>query len=264
MLTPEAPTQRDPRQQPDRLPESILKNSIAIGENFRVSHDGSTESRVSASEITRRIGLKTHCSNNGTVAFITPEGQLRVAPWSRELGLALQEASYSQASFFVPLSNGELPADPTARAEWKRALQDAAALKNAQLQESREQGFEAKAVECGIAFSIAEHAVFKGKILSTDGLHYKVTSTGPTHRLSDRFEDSNREQSVGRYDRNNGRLAFVDEKGRAYVVASTTANISTLEGASYRQGSMFVPFSNAEIPVEDRSLQTLRRITTHS
>lgn len=61
-------------------------------------------------------------------------------------------------------------------------------------------------------------------------------------------------EDVGKFCHNNGMTAFVDHEGVLYAGPSTTALRQALIDAGYRQGGLFVPFSNGEIPA-DQALQ---------
>jgi len=63
---------------------------------------------------------------------------------------------------------------------------------------------------------------------------------------------STRLDRVGRYDYNNGTLAFVDGEGHLRIGHGTSVNVNALEEAGYRRGGMFVPFSNGEVPTDPR------------
>lgn len=47
-------------------------------------------------------------SNNGVLAWITPEGKVQIAPYSAERASRLSELGYTNGDIFVPHSNGEI------------------------------------------------------------------------------------------------------------------------------------------------------------
>lgn len=87
----------------------------------------------------------------------------------------------------------------------------------------------------------------------TPNMEIKDALTGSVDRYlgmspKDQLEDANT------FCHNNGILAFVDQYGTCYAGPSTTALRQALIDAGYRQGGLFVPFSNGEIPA-DQALQ---------
>lgn len=59
-----------------------------------------------------------------------------------------------------------------------------------------------------------------------------------------------REEDRMIYDSNNGVIAFVDGEGRMHVAPATSDRFQALEKAGYKRGSLWVPFSNGELPAD--------------
>lgn len=64
---------------------------------------------------------------------------------------------------------------------------------------------------------------------------------------------ASRKKGVGKYEVNNRKIAFVNGEGYLMAARCTVDNIQALRGAGYDQqyGTVFVPFSNADLPAED-------------
>lgn len=56
---------------------------------------------------------------------------------------------------------------------------------------------------------------------------------------------------IGKYCYNNGKVVFVYRDGRTFV-AKGYGILDLLEAAGYQRGSLFVPFSNGEVPTDSR------------
>jgi len=238
------------------LPREILENSFHIAGDMAVTSGGEVHTlRLSGATEGRARG--THDQNNGVVAFITGEGELRVAPYTRALSEALDAAGYARGGLFVPFSNGERPAAPEQAAAWERIVHRSKAIFTAEREKAALDTFEAEAATIGIKHGIAERI----NALSVDKVRYQAVVDGPVRSLPGRFDNSAaRAEIVGHFSSNNGLIGFVDETGRLYVASLSRANIELLESHGYREGGVWVPFSNGERPVEDRDLARLRAL----
>jgi hypothetical protein len=67
---------------------------------------------------------------------------------------------------------------------------------------------------------------------------------------NDESQHDQRLSMVGTYDSNNSTLAYVNEQGQMITGHSTSENMDKLRNAGYRRGSIWVPFSNGEIPTD--------------
>ena len=57
------------------------------------------------------------------------------------------------------------------------------------------------------------------------------------------------EEAMGTYTQNNGRVSFVTADGKTYVTPFCFEARETLKAAGYKEGSLYVPLSNGEVPV---------------
>lgn len=86
--------------------------------------------------------------------------------------------------------------------------------------------------------------------IKADGLEY--SDIDGKKCIIPKGKDENRKESVGFYCKNNGKISFIDENGRLYVAPSTPQREKALKDAGYKQGGIFVPFSNGERPTDDK------------
>lgn len=96
-----------------------------------------------------------------------------------------------------------------------------------------------------------------GGWLTVDGAEYQGFG-GPTEKIPTNNQQdivAARLEQVGTYDYNNGTLAVVDSDGRLLIGHGTSENLQALDQSGYRRSSMWVPFSNGEMPLDP----TLRR-----
>ena len=64
------------------------------------------------------------------------------------------------------------------------------------------------------------------------------------------LDDYYMKEHLGTYTQNNGRVVFIDAKGEMYVTPYCEEIRAALTSAGYREGSLFVPLSNGETPVD--------------
>lgn len=60
--------------------------------------------------------------NNDTLAAVGPDGKLFVAPYTSAAEHKLHSLGFRKESLGVPLSNNEVPANPSVRERWENAL----------------------------------------------------------------------------------------------------------------------------------------------
>lgn len=207
-----------------------------------------------------RLGqVGTYDSNNSTLAYVDENGVMHVGHSTDENFQALEKAGYRRGSIWVPFSNGEVPSDPDTQ---KRYI------------ELRETGRELNRQR-----NIREHLriysqeaerkkiqpIEGGLFMMVDGIEYQQfgTNTAQVETNTDGYNlPRQRVDQVGTFDSNNGRIAFVDEKGRMWVGASTSGNWEALQKAKYQRGGIWVPFSNGEVPTDRPTYEQLRDVLT--
>lgn len=203
--------------------------------------------------------MGTYDVNNGTVAFIDDEGRINVGHATEENFGVLEKHGYIRGSFWVPFSNGEVPVDIKLRQQYF---------------EMRQKGIEANKQRnirehIRIYSEIAEKKGVKpvegGMWMMVDGIEYRGwgNEAGRVDVNTDGYNMAiRRVDQVGTYDSNNGRVAFVDHQGGMWVGASTRENWEALTQAGYKRGSIWVPFSNGEVPADREIYQQLRDVLT--
>lgn len=229
------------------LPEMLVRNTLRLNGDMAVNL-GAAESTLRLQQVIATGTRGVFDQNNGVIAFLTGRGEYRVAPYSEDLSEALRAAGYREGGLFVALSNGELPAQVAMRTEWLRMNEDVKELRRARFEECALTTYLSEAAVSGIVHGVAS----RGDFWCVDNVAYRGSAQGPVANLPGRFADvSLRAQLIGRYDTNNGLLAFVDESGATFIGRSCQQNLDTLNAAGYRSGSIFVPFSNGEQPATE-------------
>jgi len=99
--------------------------------------------------------------------------------------------------------------------------------------------------------------VEQGEWLDVDGVRYQLFADveSEVDPSTDEENLETRKRLVGTYDINNSTVAYVREDGRVIVGHATLENIQALENAGYRRGRMWVPFSNGEVPTDEKVRQ---------
>jgi len=138
------------------------------------------------------------------------------------------------------------PIPGTTPEEIKPPARDSFLQKEAEVDSPFLEKFSAKATERKI------RPVESGDWLTVDGVEHMWANV-EKGTVSENTDDENfdrRLEQVGTYCSNNSTLAYVDGEGGMHVGHSTHENREALQEAGYRQGSIWVPFSNGEIPTD--------------
>lgn len=179
----------------------------------------------------------SYASNNGTLAFVY-ENILYVTPSTRKAYDVL--ASFKQSYFYVPFSNGDYPKNE--RTKWMQLrtmqndlykedfIQDCNKYCEEQNIGSLDNGILAR------CFVIPETGV-KVKHLYFEDTYYPMINS-----LS---FDCTAVDYIGRFCTNNGRVVFVYRDGSTRVTKGYWI-LDYLISAGYKEGNLFVPFSNGE------------------
>lgn len=227
------------------LPQQVYELCLNIPENgLMTSWMGSEPSLTSAVrewDVPDHMG--TYCQNNGKVVFVNDEGKTFVTPYCSEIREVLEAAGYKQGSLFVPLSNGEEIVDAKLNEQWNFMVTDARNKFMARRKEEQLAKFKSLAEEKGVKPLPAE-AYDKSLEIPQDGLQTESLISGP--QITSPVYDFNVPDCLGKYCQNNGRVVFVDDKGKTWVTPFCYEVSSLLRDAGYREGSIFVPLSNGE------------------
>lgn len=203
----------------------------------------------------RLESVGTYYSNNSVIAFVDGEGHLRVGPATKERHEALEEAGYVSGFLGVPLSNGELPIDPTLRGKWELMV-DEGRVKRRQEKISEDlEAYQKAAQEKGIKEVGGDWLTMDGVqsdtlVVKEDQDVFSGNSETTAMNTDGYNRPSERVDSVGTYDENNGVIAFVDGEGHLRVGPATDERHKALQEAGYVPGSLGVPLSNGDLPVD--------------
>jgi len=107
--------------------------------------------------------------------------------------------------------------------------------------------------------------IINGYFIKIDGVEYNnFINGGRTERIPVNTDGNDfrldRLKAIGIFTSNNGKLCFVGPDGSMYLGANTSENIKALTKAGYREGNLFVPFSNGETPINDEMKQLLNDV----
>ena len=69
-----------------------------------------------------------------------------------------------------------------------------------------------------------------------------------------------REEDKMKFNQNNGILAFVDEKGHLYASPATNEKRQELQNFGFKEGGLFVPFSNGDLPSDPEGLKRWEKL----
>ena len=191
--------------------------------------------------------LGTYTQNNGRVAFIDAKGEMYVTPYCEEIRSALAAAGYKEGSLFVPLSNGENLVDFRLKKKWDEMTKDSREKFYARREQERKERLEKLSKEKGL-IELPKALLDISLEIPTEGIETSWMGQKPerTYPVSG---DYNIENAMGTYTQNNGKVAYVTNEGKTYVTPFSYEARETLKAAGYQPGSLFVPFSNGEVPV---------------
>ena len=177
--------------------------------------------------------------NNSTICYID-DNEIFVTPYTREGMQTIVKAGLTQDYFYVPFSNWDYP--KYEKEKWENL--------RASARESYLRDYEKDSTEW-----CEEHGIEKldDEILKQC---FRIPPTGvpvkhPHYETivypacNESSVDCTVIDKLGRYCTNNGRVAFVCCDGHTYV-AKGYKIIDHLREAGYKEGSLFVPFSNGE------------------
>jgi hypothetical protein len=229
------------------LNEDILKMCIRVDGTkvYYPLYDEYSDSPITASpEYARKYGW-----NNGTVAFITENGEYYVTPFCFEVRDYLEELGYKDIGLYVPFSNGDIPADKDAALVWEALRNKARKVHEEKRIEEHKEKMKSLAEEKSIQplpeqlYELCLNIPESG--LMTSWMGQNPTSTFPV-------SDWEVPKHMGTYCQNNGKVVFVNDEGKTFVTPYCSEVRDILDAAGYRQGSLFVPLSNGEDIVDDK------------
>lgn len=191
--------------------------------------------------------LGTYTQNNGRVVFIDTKGEMYVTPYCEEIRAALTSAGYKEGSLFVPLSNGETPVDFHIKKKWDSMSTDSREKFEARRNQERKERLEKLSKEKGLV-ELPKALLEISLEIPSEGLETSWMGQKP-ERTFPVSGDYSVEEAMGTYTQNNGRVVFVDVSGKTYVTPFCYEARETLKAAGYKEGSLYVPLSNGEVPI---------------
>lgn len=200
----------------------------------------------------------SYCSNNGTLAFIS-KGIYYVVPATMKAFDILRENNFRESFFCVICSNLDQPADPVLKSQWHQLM--------AWRREVRAQEF---VDDCNKYCDEHHIGSIPQETLDTYcmampasgiDIQYIFQDKPSRHYPAIRSDclDSFAITKLGKYCYNNGTLAFVYRDGKTYVTRAYWL-IRELQEAGFREGGLFVPFSNSEKILNDKYHQLWEKI----
>jgi len=243
------------------LPQEVYDMSLLIpDEGLKTKHLYTEESvTMPVPDFDLKDTIGTYYQNNGRVVFVDNKGKTYVTPYCHEVRQLLSEAGYRERGLYVPLSNGEAILDPQLSARWKELCLGARQAYEVRAAEEKKTRIADIAKKKGIS-SLPEEAYRLVFEIPEDGI--ETVWFGDRHSVTTPVGDFDLESTIGTYDQNNGRVVFVDDKGKTYVTPFCSELRAVLQQAGYREGSMFVPFSNGEVPVNEMLLLKWKQLCT--
>lgn len=219
--------------------QKLMENSISISGTAMVCWPqfGKEETIDMTGMVSKFNGR--YATNNSTIAYVV-DNVVFVTPYTRQAMETILEAGLVRDYFYVPFSNGDYP--KYAKAKWDRLLSDA--------RESYYRDFE---IDC--AKWCDQHRI--GKLDGeTMAQCFRIPRGGVPVRhtyyedtiypiLRESGVDCTTFDKLGRFCANNGRVVFVYRDGHTYVFRGYRI-IDELRNAGYKEGGLFVPFSNGE------------------
>lgn len=181
-----------------------------------------------------------YASNNSTIAFVD-EGVLYVMPYFRKAMAVLQKNGFAEKCFYVPFSNWDYPL--TEKAQWEELQKEA-----------REQHTLDFVADCNDfsdkhGFGVLDEEIMKKKCfeMPVTGVHveHPFYTTVLYPAIKGTCLDCVAATKIGHYCTNNSTCVFVYRDGKTYVTRSWEV-VTALSKCGYKEGSLFVPFSNGE------------------
>ena len=196
--------------------------------------------QLSINNITARDS-QSYNWNNGVTVIVDNNLQVYVIPSMRLVFSILDREGYKENSnLYVPFSNGDYPVAEKYRWDQLRKFRDE--------QQKLEFVKDCKKYcdEHNIG-EISEKYFTKCFQMPESGVPVKHPCWEDTYypAINNFFLDCVAVDKLGTYCYNNGTVAFVYRDGKTYVTRDYSI-LSALRAAGYKEGSLFVPFSNGE------------------
>ena len=229
--------------------EELMAQSIKIDGRMAVkwpAHFNMPDEILCAEDIQPRFNGRHFATNNSTAIFSDSEepGVAYVTPCTLEVLDCLREAGYTANESYVPFSNGDVPAEENLRAKWQ-LLREAA---NLWWYRQDERDCLTWCERQGIT-PVDDEFLAKFFRIPDEGVEVAYTREHHNryiHPLAWGGVHGGTIFVLGRYAHNNGTTVFVGTDGHTYVGKGWHKIINVLKEHGFKEGDLFVPFSNGE------------------
>lgn len=180
-----------------------------------------------------------YATNNSTICYVV-DHEVFVTPYTRNAMATLRSHGLREGSFYVPFSNGDYP--KYAAEKWHHLRE----LAHLSYRQDYEDDCKEWCKKHGIG-TLSEETMSRCFKMPYDGVPVKHPYYETMHypACHESCMDSTVVDKLGTWCSNNGKVVFVYYDGHTYV-AKGYGIINALRAAGYKEGSLFVPFSNGE------------------
>ena len=226
----------------ENLPDEILALCLKLNDKYN-SHVLFGENALDYFEVTpEKVG--TYDTNNGVIAFVTPDMSYYITPYTADIMQILVELKYRERHLSVPFScGGKTIEDEELKRFWAGLQGRARRINNMRELARRTEYYKQLMEEKGFK-ALPEDIYNRSLEIPENGIlavgNYKEDI------IVQPFVEFDMARCMGNYNHNNGVTVFVDEKGKTYVTPFRDIGM-TLEATGYQEKNLFVPLSNAEI-----------------
>lgn len=220
--------------------EELKKVAFAITKPTLVRWDQHNAEETLKPMVSQTLASLENCydSNNSVITFVSESVQY-VIPYTRVVAQILRNAGFINKSIYVPFSNWDYPVYEKERwvALWQSAKEqwELDFLDDCKKHSDKE-GFG----------SITEDLLKKCFKIPKSGVYVKHLYWEQTYYPYVHTFDCMAIERLGRYCTNNGTCVFVYRNGNTYVTRDWDV-VNALRKAGYKEGDLFVPFSNGEV-----------------
>lgn len=228
--------------------ENLKKWSLRIedGAQFYSSIRNETEV-ISLSENLASKFNGCYAVNNSTIAFFI-DGEFYVTPYTSEAIRVLKTNGFQEKSFYVPLSNGEIPIEIKTQGFWQGLKEAASSLYKKEFIADCEKWCDDHHIRAiseehlKDCFRMPDSGV-PVRLHCYEDIYYPICDSLMLNAFV--------EGKLGRFGRNNGKVVFVYRDGNTYV-AKGYGIVKYLKSAGFQEIGLFVPFSNNEEIIDSR------------
>lgn len=189
----------------------------------------------------------TYTQNNGVVSFVDG-GKVFVTPYSRRRLAALVEAGFREGgNLWVPFSNGDIPKDSLQAKMWENLQKEAGRERVEDYENDCAKLAKAKHIKPLDENFLQEFCIrVPAEGLEIQKYERPAQRHYPAFSAFIPFDEERLRLAIGTYTANNGVVAFIDHRGREYVMPGFH-KLDILEAAGYKNYAMiWVVMSNGE------------------